>query len=658
MTKDTKKKKEEEEEEEKKKKKKKKKRKIKKEKHKRTSPNDNDQQLDLPQPSTETIIENRKSSKRSVKNSKNRKQKQTKSRKDSESPKAKIATEKMNYPTGGNAKQVEANPRTIENKVEYGTGHGISGTQVNDSVSAMALWWRNVTKWLCCVQGSSSNNNNNNMTKTKKTKWLHPSSKMWKVQKIMFTGAINYERVGRFEEINGQDIQNGLQEFQKHPDKYIAFAYSESLNQRHIPPSQQKYYLTHRKGTMGLHPVQNPGNNPMTMLVHANIHGNVGMQNVPLHAPKDQYTDTAPLRNYQGQALKEPSKTPSRGIGWLDNPRLVLFGNTSVDPSDIHQGSCLGDCWLLSSIACMAEYEPACKRLFRETKRSLSELGSLYTVTLWDLTTWTEVDIVIDERLLVQENGTLFGCKPSETGKLWPAYLEKAFAAHCGGWDQLTDGQPTHGWAMLTGCKEQYTIRRAPGSNDNASKWHCHGKFHPTEQKWKYSSNASRDDKQIWRMPWPGKGINMKDIVESSNGGMEMLNELLKELTDDELFSEMRKWRRKHYMVAAVTKGTKNSNITNGLADYHAFSILAVHGNVAGSGVDLLKVRNPWSRGEMDKGQFVDAKAPGWTQYPQIVKELQPNFDEGDGVFWISKQEFFIYFQDIFVCAVDMTTLQ
>ena len=62
-----------------------------------------------------------------------------------------------------------------------------------------------------------------------------------------------------------------------------------------------------------------------------------------------------------------------------------------------------------------------------------------YIVTLWDLPTWKEVDIIIDERLPIQLKNSecLLGAKPSRDGKLWVPYLEKAIACHCGGYDKL-----------------------------------------------------------------------------------------------------------------------------------------------------------------------------------------------------------------------------
>ena len=108
----------------------------------------------------------------------------------------------------------------------------------------------------------------------------------------------------------------------------------------------------------------------------------------------------------------------------------------------------IGDCWLLSAISTLAEYDGAVRRLFRKTK-DLDEMPfmnkpNLYTVTLWDLNTWEEVDIVIDERLCSRPNSAklygnqrLLGALPSNGNDLWVPYLEKAVAIHCGGWDAL-----------------------------------------------------------------------------------------------------------------------------------------------------------------------------------------------------------------------------
>ena len=40
--------------------------------------------------------------------------------------------------------------------------------------------------------------------------------------------------------------------------------------------------------------------------------------------------------------------------------------------------------------------------------------------------------------------------------------------------------------------------------------------------------------------------------------------------------------------------------------------------NVAGTDIDLVKMRNPHGQGEITNGEF-DDDGPGWTRYPQVV---------------------------------------
>lgn len=261
---------------------------------------------------------------------------------------------------------------------------------------------------------------------------------------------------------------------------------------------------------------------------------------------------------------------------------------------------------LLSGISSLAEFDGAVKRLFRKTpklhQRPLTTPNT-YTITLWDLTKWKEVDIVIDERLCSKPGGTcqLLGAKPSEDGELWVCYLEKALAVHCGGWDKITGGQCTHAWALMTGCKEQYSIRINPKSG----KFACFAKFDMDQGKWAKHGNSPHDsDKRMWRVGWP----------EVGGGGNHEI-----ELDQEELFMRMCAWDDVNYIVGA---GIRNSAAA-GLVDDHAYSVIECLNDVAGTDVDLIKVRNPWGKGEIEDGLF-DDDGPGWDKYPQIKAELKP----------------------------------
>ena len=66
-----------------------------------------------------------------------------------------------------------------------------------------------------------------------------------------------------------------------------------------------------------------------------------------------------------------------------------------------------------------------------------------------------------------------------------------------------------------------------------------------------------------------------------------------------------------------------------------------------------IKVRNPWGRGEIERGKW-DDDGPGWDEHPQVKAAIRPVAAD-DGIFWLSKSEFFQYFPTIYLCAADMT---
>lgn len=137
-------------------------------------------------------------------------------------------------------------------------------------------------------------------------------------------------------------------------------------------------------------------------------------------------------------------------------------------------------------------------------------------------------------------------------------------------------------------------------------------------------------------MPWPEVG-----------GGGEG------DIDQDALFLKMVAWDKVNYIVGAGTKGDSDKNSTGGLVDNHAYSVIESIRDVAGTGIDLIKVRNPWGKGEIEDGEF-DDDGPGWDKYPQIKSLLNPVVAD-DGVFWVTKDEFFNFFHTIFLCASNMT---
>ncbi|CAB9524452.1 Calpain-type cysteine protease DEK1 [Seminavis robusta] len=471
----------------------------------------------------------------------------------------------------------------------------------------------------------------------KKALKIAPKSK-WKLEKVRFSGQFDCNKMGKWEEVRGKRIDKGIKKFTANPDKYVAITFQNSMRFAHSTKNNV-YTLIHREGTTPINPLDTASDGRMSLMINKYQH----LRSMP--------NDTLPLANrdafswdltFDGQLLHDrdnPPILPGRGMGVGDTPNLKIIGD--IDPADIVQGE-VGNCWLLSAISALAEFDGAIKKLFRKTKNLDSMPGdgpNMYTISLFDLTTWKEVDIVIDESLCGHpfRHGELLGAQITEDGELWVSYLEKAFMVHCGGgWDDLEGGHCTHAWSMMTGCKEQYFIRK----NYHTGKYHCSAKYDMFTKQWKQLQNQPRHKDMAGLEPiaWPKVG---------GGGAMGL------EISQDELFMQMFAWDQVDYIVGASSKGTSEEEIASGMVRNHCYSVIDAHHNVAATGIDLFKVRNPWGHGEIEDGQFGDTGS-GWEDYPQIKALLKPVVAD-DGIFYMTKAEFFVFFDHIYLSACSMT---
>ena len=247
--------------------------------------------------------------------------------------------------------------------------------------------------------------------------------KQWTLCKLKFAGSTSYESVGEQEKVSGQSIQDAIVMFNANPHKYVALFFQSSMVD--WAAEQHQYTLVHRVGTTGFKPVGVDPKGWMTMYKYDYERLPAYKNNeLPVKA-RDKYTDNMMFAGQKLHSKKNPPILPGRGMGVGDTPLLKVIGD--VDPSDIKQGS-VGDCWLLSAISAVAEFDGGIKHLYRKTpdldQMPRTDRPNMYTITLWDLKTWQEVDIVIDERLCASPDGRLLAAKPSDDGELWVCYIE------------------------------------------------------------------------------------------------------------------------------------------------------------------------------------------------------------------------------------------
>jgi hypothetical protein len=120
----------------------------------------------------------------------------------------------------------------------------------------------------------------------------------------------------------------------------------------------------------------------------------------------------------------------------------------------------LGDCWVVSALACVAEKQGEISN--RCKQQTLSSDGR-YEITLFHPVQDRWMVIVIDDRLPVRddERPGVSGepCDPeymnfSREAEIWGALYEKAFAKMMGGWDAIgSGGHPAVAIKAFTGIR-------------------------------------------------------------------------------------------------------------------------------------------------------------------------------------------------------------
>lgn len=469
--------------------------------------------------------------------------------------------------------------------------------------------------------------------------WKSNAGDRWQIVERTFDG-LSISEVTKEELVTGISVEEAVETFKTNPEKFLAMHY--------WPGQQQENEFTYilRGATVGYEPkdIRTDGGGRFVIWRHMYNRLEAFKENILPVKSRDKYTDSMTFGSKKLHTKNKPL-LPGRGMGVGDEANMELIGDFA-QPSHVRQGACVGDCWLLSAIASLADFDWAVKRLFRKTVRPSAQdcpqdAPNQYVVTLWDLKTWKEVDVVVDERLPVRSDGSgyLLGAKPSKDGKFWVPYIEKAIASHCGGYDKLNGGNCTDAWPMMTGSRNQFVITK----NSKTGKYKCGAKYNPQEQRWSDHSNSPHDSNPAnWQVDWPAVG---------GGGDSE------RELNEDELFRKIVAWDENNYLIGAGTSGSSDKKATDGIVDNHAYSVIDSRKDICGTGIDLLLIRNPWGEGgDLKNGQFMRS-GPGWDGNPAIKKELNPA-TEDDGLCWVTKEEFFRYFPTIYVCALNMTRLK
>lgn len=279
-----------------------------------------------------------------------------------------------------------------------------------------------------------------------------------------------------------------------------------------------------------------------------------------------------------------------------------------INPSDIRQGS-LGDCWLLSAFACLANYPGAIQRVFHN--KTINQYGK-YKFKLFSRPLEKWIVVKIDDMIPCDAGtGQPLFARPSGD-EAWVMLLEKAFAKYCGSYSALKGGDTLWALEALTGDHVFKFIKE-----DSSSGWKKFTLVHKPEE---------------------GK----RAAYLSSSTAVQPL--------DNEAFFALIKEQCKKGSVLECSMGSGNDSAdTEGIVHGHAYSLLNI---VESKGLRLLQLRNPWGSFEW-KGKWSDNDS-SWSQNPKVAKACKWHASgkgqTNDGLFWMDWQDFMSYFSYVGFC--------
>ena len=269
----------------------------------------------------------------------------------------------------------------------------------------------------------------------------------------------------------------------------------------------------------------------------------------------------------------------------------VVF-NEGIDINDVIQGG-LGDCYLLASIASIAEHPDRLKRLYLTRKPNKE---GIYALSICIDGIFEEV--ILDDQFPIQPLSKTAAFNSTKTNEIWVMLLEKAYAKVYGAYANINAGLTREALRDLTGapCQTYFVKKLSP------------------DQHWAIIRDA--DEKDHIMAAQSGEIAGKKNDAQDEETG----------LSGNHAYSLIDAYEiiEKRPGLYDLKEEGENNN-------------LPVH--------KVLKIRNPWGKGEW-KHEWSDSD-------PRITKELRKKLDmekEDDGVFLLPLEEFLKYFASYQLC--------
>ena len=193
--------------------------------------------------------------------------------------------------------------------------------------------------------------------------------------------------------------------------------------------------------------------------------------------------------------------------------------------------------------------------------------------------------VIVDDYLPVKKGTNELIFAKSKKNEIWISLLEKAWAKVNGGYANIIGGTPMEALEFLTGFSSL-----------------CYD-----------MENKDNDDLNEYKM------------------------EIVKQLQNCDIENS----------IIACTTSSSSDVSSVGLISGYTYNLLAIYDiqDSSGNNVYLLRLRNPWSKGEWN-GDWSD-KSSKWDSNSKKAVEFS---DKSDGIFYMSDNDFFKYFKHVEIC--------
>ena len=309
----------------------------------------------------------------------------------------------------------------------------------------------------------------------------------------------------------------------------------------------------------------------------------------PMKGPPEGHPPLAEVR-----WLRPPEICKAMGVA---EPPALFVGDS--DSSDVVQGL-IGDCWLLSAVAVVAQSSERLRHVFAYAAVEEPRSGSL-TLQLHVRGRWRRV--LIDDRLPCAADGSLLYAHSLDGNEMWVALLEKALAKVYGSYEALISGFADGAMRDLTGGLPQRT-RFTAVDTSTASSGASDGDGNGNDRLWDALSQ------------WADEGSPVGCAF--STAGVDP----------------------RYVDVDAQRRDMSHQ----GLLFAHAYGLERL-ASVAGR--RLVRLRNPWGRGEW-RGAWSDESSE-WTA--ELLAQLDYRFAD-DGAFWMELSDFRRMFNTLYTARL------